>query len=89
MLELMDLALFDDDESKGKTWEGGADELARALVAPGSPVDREAESFFKHHRCDRLLGRLAQDRSGRVSHHRDEKKRFWRITPPPAETAGE
>lgn len=89
LLELIDLALFDDAESKDKTWEGGADELEEVLVSLASPIEREAKRFCDHNNVARLLARLAEDMPGRVSKHRTNSRRLWKITPPPAETGGE
>ncbi len=84
LLELIDLAVFDDDESKGKAWEGGADELEEVLVSPASPIEREAARFCNHNNVARLLARLAEDMPERVSKHRTNSRRMWKITPPPA-----
>lgn len=91
LLELIDQSLFDDDESKDKTWEGGADELEEKLVSVASPIEREAKRFCDHNNVARLLARLAEDMPDRVSKHRTAIKRAWRITPPAVETplAGE
>jgi len=86
LLELIDLAVFDDDESKGKAWEGGADELEEVLVSPASPIEREASRFCNHNNVARLLGRLAEDMPERVTKHRTNARRLWKITPPPVET---
>jgi hypothetical protein len=87
LLELIDLAVLDDDESKDKAWEGGADELEEVLVSPASPIEREAVRFCNHNNVARLLARLAEDMPGRVSKHRTNSRRLWKITPPPMERA--
>lgn len=87
LLELVDTSLFEDEEKKGQTWEGGAEELKKALTAFASPIEGEAKRFCDHNNVARVLARLAEDMPGRVSKRRISGRRLWRITPPPAETA--
>ncbi|MEQ1861457.1 MAG: hypothetical protein ABMA13_16160, partial [Chthoniobacteraceae bacterium] len=63
-----------DFKTLGDAWEGSAIDLERLLVGdveafPCSSA-REAKRLFVHTRCDRLLGRLAEDRPERVLPHR-------------------
>lgn len=73
-------------ESKhlGEYWEGSSIDLEKLLLGVDltSSVAREAKRIFQHHKLERLLSRLREDRPLRVDYHRTARARFWRIGPP-------
>jgi hypothetical protein len=78
--------LASDAKVMGESWQGSAIELERLLM--GEVPDwqcsaaREAKRLFTHSRCERLLGRLGEDRPDRVMPKRTSIKRGWAIFPP-------
>ncbi|MEM7696907.1 MAG: hypothetical protein AAF236_00720 [Verrucomicrobiota bacterium] len=73
---------------KGKIWKGTAINFEKLLLGEFGEVtcsvSREAKKLFAHNKCDRLLGRLAEDAVDRVGKHRTKRGRGWMIARPPA-----
>ena len=70
----------------GSLWSGTALELERLLLSEvpdlTCTVSREAKKLLMHHKIERLLSRLKEDRDERVVHWRTNSKRGWTIQKP-------
>lgn len=72
------------DEDKDE-WEGTAIDLGKLLIGEGGwkcTVEREAKNLLMHHKCERLVGRLKEDRADRVRQHRTNVERRWVVCAP-------